>query len=138
LTPSVVEARELRPRNARPVKVAEPPAARAIVDVPRSSAPRAHTEKLEVRGSLSDQTVRRAIDRIRPQLSDCFAQHRAGTESVARVELTIDETGRTRDARVRGTTPALDECLTQVSRKLVAEAPDTGTVKVVWNLRYRP
>jgi hypothetical protein len=138
-TPTVVDARELRPRNGRPANIADPPAARAIVDTPpRSSTPQARTENLEVRGSLSDQTVRRAIDRIRPQLSDCFAQHGAGTNnrSVAHVELTIDETGRTRDARVRGTTPALDECLTQASRKLVAGAPDTGTVKVVWNLRY--
>jgi Protein kinase domain len=138
-TPSVVEAPELRPKNGRPRNLSEPSAPRTTVDVPRSTMSQAHTENLEVRGSLSDQTVRRAIERIRPQLSDCFAQYGTGTnaERVARVELTIDETGRTRDARVHGTTPALEECLTQASRKLVAGAPDTGTVKVVWNLRYR-
>jgi hypothetical protein len=91
-----------------------------------------------VRGSLSDSTVRRAIERLRPQLAECFAQHApaAAAASVARIELTIDEAGRSRDARVEGASQPLDACLVQASRKLVSGAPDTGTVKVAWNVRY--
>jgi hypothetical protein len=92
-----------------------------------------------VRGSLSDSTVRRAIDRIRPQLTGCFAHNvpASAADSVARVELTIDETGRARDARVHGgASSSRDLCLVQASRKLVSSAPDTGTVKVEWNVRY--
>jgi hypothetical protein len=98
----------------------------------------ARTENLEVRGPLSDANVRRATDRIRPQLTGCFAQHTPASvaESIARIELTLDENGRARDARVRGASRALEACLVQASRKIVSGAPDTGTVKVVWNLRY--
>lgn len=132
-TPRVVNAVELRP-SARPARVAQPPA--AVVDLPPPAALR--TEKLDVRGSLSDANVRRATDRIRPQLTGCFAQHApaSSADSIARVELTIDETGRVRDTRVRGASSPLEACLAQASRKVVSGAPDTGTVKVAWNLRY--
>jgi hypothetical protein len=133
VTPSVVTAAELRP-SARPARVAQPAA--AVVDSPPPAATR--TENLDVRGSLSDANVRRAIDRIRPQFNGCFAQHApaSAADSITRVELTIDETGRARDARVHGASSALEACLVQASRKIVSGAPDTGTVKVAWSLRY--
>jgi hypothetical protein len=81
--------------------------------------------------------VRRAIERLHPHFSGCFQQHPpAAAESVTRIELTIDETGRARDAHTQGSPGPLNECLTNASRKISAGVPDTGVVKVSWNVRY--
>lgn len=96
--------------------------------------------EVRVRGSLSPSVVRRAIDRIRPLLRRCVQQHvsrhgdaRAGVI----VSTTIDEIGRASAVAALGSaSPALNECLTAAAGRLVADKPDTGTVKVSWKVVY--
>ncbi len=99
------------------------------------------TERIDVRGSVATSIVRRAIERLRPQLVDCYRRHpapqRPRENTTAHVQLTIDEVGRVRNPRVRGaSSPSLEDCLQQVTAKLVSGPPDTGTVKVSWDMRY--
>lgn len=102
-----------------------------------------NVESLNVRGSLAASSVRRALDRLRPSLVDCYGQaaQQAGRNHFGRVQLavTIDETGRVRSPRVYGGgLPGLDNCLTGVAGKLVTGAPDTGTVAASLVLRFTP
>jgi hypothetical protein len=95
---------------------------------------------VRVRGSLSPSVLRRALERIRPQLARCVRDH-AAPAGDGHVELqlsaTIDEIGRARSATVSGSArAALNDCLSAAASKLVSDAPDTGTVKVSWTLAY--
>jgi serine/threonine protein kinase len=95
---------------------------------------------VRVRGSLSPSVLRRALERIRPQLARCVQEH-AAPAGDGHVELqlsaTIDEIGRARSATVSGSArAALNDCLSAATSRLVSDAPDTGTVKVSWTLAY--
>jgi hypothetical protein len=73
-------------------------------------------------------------------LRRCVQQH-AERSGHARAEITvsttIDEIGRARAPTTQGSAPAaLSECLVAAAAKLVADRPDTGTVKVTWTVGY--
>jgi serine/threonine protein kinase len=95
-------------------------------------------EDVRVRGSLSPSVVRRALDRIRPLLHRCVQQHAASSTSHSvQLSTTIDEIGRTRDSAAHGNGPAtLNDCMVAATGKIVADTPDTGTVKVSWKVAY--
>jgi hypothetical protein len=93
---------------------------------------------VNVRGSLAVSVVRRAIERIRPMLTQCYRKHlKPGHASFPRLQVsaTIDEVGRVRGPSVEGgTLPALNACVVKVTSKMVSDAPDTGTVRATWSL----
>jgi hypothetical protein len=99
---------------------------------------------IEVRGSLPNAVVRRAIERLRGQFAACYDQaaqgagHNGFGESI--VELTIDERGRARNVRAHGGALAhLDACVIEVASKLICEkSPDTGTVTASFRVNFRP
>lgn len=94
-------------------------------------------EAIHVRGSLSPSVVRRALDRIRPLLYRCVQQHAGTDAATVQVSTTIDEIGRARDATAHGSvSPALNECLAAAAGRLIADSPDTGTVRVSWTVEY--
>jgi hypothetical protein len=117
--------------NLQPTAAAPQPAVRATTNPVRVSI-----QQLSVRGSLPASTVRHGLERIRAQLARC-------TEPCAQLgcapsrwhtELAIDEVGRTRKALVSG--PAeVGRCLEKAAGKLATAAPDTGTVRVSWDLQ---
>jgi hypothetical protein len=97
---------------------------------------------LAVRGSLIKSSVGRAIERVLPQWNACYQRSPQATEPSAsnalHVDMTIDEMGRVRNPRVTGhDVHGLDECIARASTKLVSQAPDTGTVDVSFDVRFR-
>jgi serine/threonine-protein kinase len=97
-----------------------------------------------VRGSLPTSLVRRAVERIRPQLASCYsrAAHAAGHNGFGElsVEVQIDERGRARNPHANGAAlPQLNACVADAASKLVSEkAPDTGTVNASWKVAFTP
>jgi serine/threonine protein kinase len=100
-----------------------------------------HIDGLAVRGSLVKSSVGRAIERVLPQWTACYARsiqtHPNHSSNALHVDLTIDEMGRARNPRItsRGL-HGLDDCVARASSKLASEAPDTGTVDVSFNLHF--
>lgn len=130
---------EHAPVEAVPAKVAAaaPREELAPQAKPARAARHMAIEDVSVRGSLSASVVRRAIERIRPQLQRCVREHtgEAAQREPVRVTATIDEIGRASEPSVSGAAPALRECVLSATSKLVADRPDTGTVKVSWTLQ---
>jgi hypothetical protein len=100
--------------------------------------------ELTVRGSLATSEVRRAVDRIRAQLTACYARaakaaNRNGFGELS-VEVEIDERGRAHGPRATGgTLPGLDACVAGAAGKIVSSRPpDTGTVKALWKVAFTP
>jgi hypothetical protein len=96
------------------------------------------------RGPLPSSSVRRAIERINPQLKACYARaaQAAGKNqfgSVA-VELEIDERGRARNPTASGAKLAgLNECVAEAASKVISDrAPDTGTVHASFKVIFSP
>jgi serine/threonine protein kinase len=100
-----------------------------------SAAGKVRTDSVAVQGSLTVAQARRAIERISPQLGQCYVDHGPSSVVSLQVELIIDDVGRVRNLQVRGAAPALAECVVQVSRKLMSGLPYTGAAKMAWNLR---
>jgi hypothetical protein len=138
------------PTTNRPASVSRLPANETDAAEEAAAAPNPPTTaramqigEVRVRGSLSPSVVRRAIDRIRPLLRRCMQQHAShhGDAHAARasvvVSTTIDEIGRaSAPSAVGSASPALNECLVTAAGRLVADRPDTGTVKVSWKVEY--
>jgi len=101
-------------------------------------------QSITVRGSLPTSLVRRAAERLRPQLAACYARaaRLAGRNAFGElsVELQIDERGRARNPTSHGGgLPQLDACVADAASKLVSEkAPDTGTVNASWKVAFTP
>jgi hypothetical protein len=96
------------------------------------------------RGPLPSSSVRRAIERINPQLTACYARaaQAAGKNqfgSVA-VELEIDERGRARSPSAHGAKLAgLNECVAEAASRVISDrAPDTGTVHASFKVIFSP
>ncbi|HET8935261.1 MAG TPA: hypothetical protein VFN67_17555, partial [Polyangiales bacterium] len=105
----------------------------------------AKVDGLVVRGPLSAANVRRSIERVRPTLTECYADaaRRAGHNrySQVRVVVTIDEAGRVKTSpKVEGAQllPGFGACLSSAFSKLVCQAPDTGTAKASILLAFEP
>lgn len=116
----------------RAVAAAEPTAALAGV---------ARVQALEVRGALPTSTVRRAIEHVRRQWTECYVHVASVTGQLEfapiHVALVIDEAGRARDLHITTAEPAaFTECLSHAVRRLTVEVPDTGTVGVLFDLQF--
>ena len=128
-----------------PTALAQPAQPHAIRTPLNDSAPdrlpagmRVWAEELNVQGSLQPSIVRRALERISPQLRACYVRHGVANNagSSCRVELTIDERGRARSPIIQGPIGSeLAGCLSQSTRRLVSDPPDTGVVRVSFGLR---
>ena len=97
---------------------------------------------LAVRGSLVKSSVGRAIERVLPHWKACYARalQRDPDPSggALHVDMTIDEMGRARNPQVTSEdSPSLGDCVARASSKFASEAPDTGTVEVSFNVRFR-
>jgi hypothetical protein len=165
-------ARTPEPELAAPAPSAEPtavadepiparqPSTRAESPPPSAAAPERRTPSpaeaapgplvakaaigaIELRGSMPNSQVRRALDRIRPQLSACYARaaQAAGKNKFGSldVELEIDERGRARGAHARGSDlSGLNGCVAEAAGKVISEAPDTGTVRASFKVLFSP
>jgi serine/threonine protein kinase len=104
----------------------------------------ARIDSVVVRGSLATSVVSRAVERIRPQLTACYARaaaaagHNGFGEVV--VEVTLDERGRAQSPRATGgALPGLAACVAEAASKLASDRPpDTGTVKASWKVVFAP
>ncbi|HKP60662.1 MAG TPA: hypothetical protein VJV78_28235, partial [Polyangiales bacterium] len=110
--------------------------------VPQPSAARrpasgnVRNDSIVVHGSLTTAQAARAIDRISPQMRQCYMDLGPAGALSTQIELMIDDVGRVRNLQVRGAAPALAECVVAVSRKLMAGQPFAGAAKVAWNARF--
>jgi hypothetical protein len=122
-----VEISEILPPTAKPETPPHGPRPVEIGDI-------------RVKGSMSPAAVRRAIERVKPLLHRCvqaFGQKDPALTNQVELSATIDEIGRARAPSAWGTAPpALNECFVSASSKLVADSPDTGTVRVTWTVEY--
>ncbi|HKP59965.1 MAG TPA: protein kinase [Polyangiales bacterium] len=97
-----------------------------------------------IRGSLPTSWVRRAAERIRPQLAACYARAAQGAGKnqfgTLTVDLEIDERGRARSPAARGSGLAgLNDCVAEAAGKVICErAPDTGTVHASFKVIFTP
>jgi serine/threonine protein kinase len=128
-TPAAVGGSTPRPRA---LAAAEPNLAVAGV---------ARVQALEVRGALTTSAVRRAMEHVRHQWTECYVHVASVTGQIQfapiHVALVIDEAGRSRDLHITSAEPAaFTECLSRAVRKLTVEVPDTGTVGVVFDLHF--
>lgn len=107
---------------------------------PRRSKAIARVLDLSVRGAVSTFEVRRALDRIHPQVTACYVPGAAGVaESIeVDVEVGFDERGRGRDPRTRGaSSPAVRACVADAAASIVlARPPDTGLAKASWRVAF--
>jgi hypothetical protein len=145
--PSFAESAAAEPRPAPETPAPAAASATRAKDAAGDGATAAQTppptrgvtiDDVRVRGSLSPSVVRRALDRIRPLLHRCVQQHASSSATHAiQLSTTIDEIGRTRDSAAHGNAPAaLNDCMVAATAKIVADTPDTGTVKVSWKVEY--
>jgi hypothetical protein len=142
--PSVAPWRRAQSQVARPIAIRSSEPKPAIVATTPAIpsirvAPQLQVDRLEVRGPLSTGSVRRALARLRPHFDDCYADApTAERGAVLALFATIDEVGRVRETRARAANaPALASCVQGALRRLVADAPDTGTVSVTWQQRWQ-
>ena len=101
-------------------------------------------EKLKVTGPLSPREPKRAVERARSALRSCYksAATRAQKKPAATVtvDMVIAESGRARDVRVGDAPlPNLSSCVDKaVSGVRSLDAPDVGTAKVSFVIRFSP
>jgi eukaryotic-like serine/threonine-protein kinase len=144
-----VDTAELAPEKSRKEELQPLKATPSVVKVerPQPALPlqaKVQIQAVEVRGSLPTSLVRRAVERIRSQLSACYARaaQSAGHNGFGEVTVTvqIDERGRAKSPVARGgSLPQLDACVSDAASKLVSEkAPDTGTVSASWKVTFTP
>lgn len=119
-------------------------AAKTDLELSPAKSHRAAIARISVQGSLPASTVRRSLERIRSQLSQCM-EHCAETAASCapgrwHTEISIDETGHARQPRVSGagSNEAVARCLKKTAARLATSAPDTGTVRASWDVQYDP
>ena len=136
-TPSVVIAPPA-PVAPAPLKVEPEPT------VPLPLTAKVKIEEVEVRGSLPNSQVRRAVGRLTSQFKRCYEQaaqaagHNGFGELIVGVE--IDERGRGRSPSVSGGgLPRLEGCVSETIQHLITgRVPDTGTVTATWKIVFSP
>lgn len=121
--------------------VVVPPAAAAVrkeeapVTAP-SPAKVVAIEGLSVDGALPSKVVSRGVQRLLPQYDRCRAYSDSATQRL-KLSTTIDEAGHGRRVTVEGPSgPSLRRCLEQATAHLVVPAPDTGTARAHWVVRF--
>lgn len=120
----------------KPALVLPPPAA-AVQRVP--TTPRAQVVAIEavaVEGGLPSKVVSRGVQRLLPHYDRCRELSDSAAQKLT-LTTTIDEAGHGRHVTVEGLSqPSLRRCLEQATAHLVVPAPDTGTARAHWVVRF--
>jgi hypothetical protein len=138
-----------------PVPIAPPPAPPAT-ELPANPAPpistpaplqtraRSAFAALEVRGSLSTAEIRRALERLEPELRRCFATvvvtTRRSSAATVHVTFVVDDTRQATAVRASAPSwPPLATCVGSVIGALrTRTAPDVGSVPVSLDVSFSP
>ncbi|HTU58313.1 MAG TPA: hypothetical protein VMF89_07765, partial [Polyangiales bacterium] len=116
----------VQPPAAAVVRKEETPATAKVVAI----------EGLSVDGALPSKVVNRGVQRLLPQYDRCREYSDNATQRL-KLSTTIDEAGRGRRVTVEGLSqPGLRRCLEQATSHLVVPAPDTGTARAHWIVRF--
>lgn len=116
-----------------------PPAAPVLVTRARTAF-----SSLEVRGSLSTAVVRRALERVDPDLRRCFTTVAMATKrspaTTVHATFVVDDTRQATTVRASATGwPQLAVCVATVLAQLRTQsAPDVGTVPVSVDVAFMP
>jgi len=137
--PAVVEL-----AAARPVPEVAPQAPVRPAPAPFTTRARADFRSLAVRGSLSTDVIRRALDRLEPRLRACFATAAAAARrsrpTIVRLRFTIEDTRQASSVQAEAADwPALASCVGEVARGVrTSTPPDVGTVPVSVDVAFTP
>ena len=129
---------------ALPAKIEPPPPSPAPIPRPLTTRARTELRSLEVRGSLSNAVIRRALERLEPQMRRCFATQaaasRRSTVTTVRVTFVVDDTRQASSVQAGSSTwPGLATCVGDVVRELRTNtAPDVGSVPVSVDVQFTP
>ena len=148
----VIEPPQPVPVDASVVVVAPPPPAPPPpLPAPPPVAPKKiatsaslAVESLSVRGALTTAQIRRALDRVTPQVRACYGPAATAAGSSPSISITtrfeIDESQRAHAIELADPGLAgLKACVQRVLANVRAEqAPDVGTVDVAFVLRFTP
>jgi hypothetical protein len=122
--------------SPKPVVVVPPPAAVVRREEAPATAGVVAIEGLSVDGALTSKVVSRGVQRLLPQYDRC-RELSDGAPQRLKLSATIDEAGRGRRVTVEGLSqPSLRRCLEQATAHLVVPAPDTGTARAQWVVRF--
>lgn len=122
----------------KPILVVPPPAAvvRKSEAAHASPATVVAIEALTVDGALTSKVVNRGVQRLLPQYDRCRESNDSAPQQL-KLSTTIDEAGHGRRVTVEGLSqPSLRHCLEQATARLVVPAPDTGTARAHWVVRF--
>jgi hypothetical protein len=93
-------------------------------------------EALYVEGGVPSKVVNRGVQRLLPQYDRCREFCDTAPQRM-KLSTTIDEAGHGRQVTVEGLSrPGLRRCLEQATAHLVVPAPDTGTARARWIVRF--
>jgi hypothetical protein len=93
-------------------------------------------EALHVEGGLPSTVVSRGVQRLLPHYDRCSQLCDKGLQRL-KLSTQIDEAGRGRHVTVEGLSqPSLRRCLEEATAHLVVRAPDTGTARARWIVRF--
>ena len=119
----------------KPVAVKPAP---AVAPAHKRATPRAtmvRIEGLSVAGGVPTTVVQRSVQRLLPRYDLC-REHSDPPQSVE-LSATIDEAGHGRRVAALGVSRAdLRRCLERATARLVVPAPDTGTARATWVVRF--
>jgi len=122
--------------SPKPVVVVPPPAAAVPAEDAPATAKVVAIEGLSVDGALPSKVVNRGVQRLLPQYDRCREYSDSATQRL-KLSTTIDEAGHGRRVTVEGLSgPGLRRCLEQATAHLVVPAPDTGTARAQWFVRF--
>lgn len=122
--------------SPKPVIVRPPPAAVAHQGEAARTATVVAIEGLTVAGALSSRVVSRGLQRLMPQYDRC-RDYSDNAPQRLKLSTTIDELGRGRRVTVEGPLRTdLRRCLELATAHLVVPAPDTGTARAQWIVRF--
>jgi hypothetical protein len=122
--------------SPKPVVVVPPPAAVVRREQAPATAGVVAIEGLSVDGALTSKVVNRGVQRLLPQYDRCREFSDSAPQRL-KLSTTIDEAGRGRRVTVEGLSlPSLRRCLEQATAHLVVPAPDTGTARAQWVVRF--
>lgn len=123
--------------SANVIAFGDAPSSRPLAAKPVGThAGKMRTESIVAHGSLTAVQARRAIERISPQVRQCYQTYGPVAAASLQVELIVDDVGRVRNLQVRGAAPPFAECVVLVSRKLMSGLPYSGAAKIAWNVRF--
>jgi hypothetical protein len=110
----------------------------ALQEEPMRPAEAVAIEGLLVEGALPSKVVTRGVQRLMSQYDRCKEFCDSAPQRV-QLSTTIDEAGRGRRITIEGPSqPRLRNCLEQATAHLVVPAPDTGTARARWTVRFTP